>query len=740
MNILSPPGTDSALIAAPVDDDTDHLAAVTQQLQSSADGPRPDDDANAGPVDRVTNHFASVPATFLRRLVLSGAESSEAIRTRRDELYRNAFPRLRPRFAAKCVNCGATFDDERETCPTCGGETRPPDPEAKHDARELFRSVNPAGESLRDVAKRCEADQWTVGVSTLVIQHDYHQATTGSLYREGEIYRAEPTALYRADPLALRPVVDERGHPGGWKWVCPIHRDDVSDEPGRCHCGAERREIHYVEDGSHGDTQYYLREEVISWAYPHARRHGRDGLAPAAHIWLKQAILEMMDRYGAQFYNSESDRLPNQFMILHTSNPDAWEAEMSKARDNDDQYRSPVFSNQINPQDNVQPEVEVVDAMPDELLGQSADMKSQFKSDIRQAFGIADVHDSDLEDAGGLNNEGLQLEVVDRSLASQMHDYRRGWLDTLMKRLGFEDWEIAFLPDTGADADALQDNLRAAAFVKQAGGDARIVDGDLEVPDFEVELNDSDDPPTLQGTPNLPGVGSPVPDTGAGGGAPGGGGGPMADMADVRTLERATFRALGVADAIEHKGEPVYQERADVPANVQTRIAQAVREHDFRPVESLSSAQLQAIFRERLTQPQGWSIDSLADHLQQAGITDRSQAETTARTEATGILNAAREDAVAEFAENIDETVLHYWDGPSDESTTEMCEWLKEQTNPEYGGDPVPMAELRRLEREALDRFTDEGGDAAQVRAHILHPRERHTHRSVLASEVNSNP
>jgi len=29
---------------APVDDDTDHLAAVTQQLQSSADGPRPDDD------------------------------------------------------------------------------------------------------------------------------------------------------------------------------------------------------------------------------------------------------------------------------------------------------------------------------------------------------------------------------------------------------------------------------------------------------------------------------------------------------------------------------------------------------------------------------------------------------------------------------------------------------------------------------------------------------------------------
>jgi len=95
-----------------------------------------------------------------------------------------------------------------------------------------------------------------------------------------------------------------------------------------------------------------------------------------------------------------------------------------------------------------------------------------------------------------------------------------------------------------------------------------------------------------------------------------------------------------------------------------------------------------------------------------------------------------REDAVADLAANTDQTVLHYWDGPDDESTTDICEWLKGETNPEYGGDPVPMDELRDLQREAITRFTDRDPGAVDIRAHLLHPNERHTHKSILESEV----
>jgi len=80
--------------------------------------------------------------------------------------------------------------------------------------------------------------------------------------------------------------------------------------------------------------------------------------------------------------------------------------------------------------------------------------------------------------------------------------------------------------------------------------------------------------------------------------------------------------------------------------------------------------------------------------------------------------------------------VLHYWDGPDDEDTTDMCTWLKQQTNPEYGGNPVSMDELEQLQRTAIEKYGDGQPYAGSVRSHVLHPNERHTHRSILASQV----
>jgi hypothetical protein len=739
--------TDSgALFAVPHDGDDDLAAPITKRLSTSTESPPPRSEAggaggDGGVAPRITDRFTPIGGSALRRIMLSGGESSEAIRTRRDELYRNAFPRIEPRYAVKCDACDSEFDTDHDECPACGStDLSKPDPAEKRRAKRLFESVNAAGQSLRDIAKRAEEDQWTAGVSTLILTHDYYQATSGDLYDEGEIYREEPTGLHRADPFALRPVIDEDGQPGGVFYACPIHRE-IDEESGACECGAEKREVHFVEEQGRDDRIPYFRQEVVTWAYPQPRLHGLDGVAPAVHVWLKQAILQMMDRYAGAFYDPEADRLPNQFMILHTSNPDQWEDEMAKARSDEDQYRSPMFTNEYSPQDTAQPEVQVIDAMPDELLGQSEETKKTFKKDIRQAFGISDAHDSELDDAGGLNNEGLQLEVVDRSLASQMNDYREGWLDTLMKRLGFEGWRIGFLPDTGMDAGALRDNLKTAAFVKQAGGDARITDGRLKVDDFEVELDDSDDPPSLQGAADLPGVGSAIPEGGGGpGGDAGGGFGAAALQAEVSALETIDqrLRTGGSITAVDMKGAPVYDERDDIPANVQNRIGNAIDKHDFSGVSTMSTGNVEAVFKQSMTQPQGWSINSIARNLRKkAEGMDMDTARTIARDQSARIVNKAREDAVAELSRELDDEVLHYWDGPQDESTTEMCEWLKKKTNPAYDGDPVPMEELKRLQKEAVRKFSDEDPYSEHITDHHLHVNERHTHRSILRSALD---
>jgi hypothetical protein len=743
----------SSLLMAPVTDG-DLKTSVEQQLRRSTETPTPGgrrrgtDDG--GPVRRVTNASTVFGIAGLRTLALQSHELGDAIRTRRDELYRNEFPKLKPRFVTKCPACESEFDREPDACPACGhDELRRPDPSEKREAESLFESVNKEGQSLRELAKYAEVDQWVAGVSTLVIQYEYAIAQDSALYEDGAVIDKEPTELVYADPNTVVPVVDDDNRIGGHWWTCPIHREDVADEPGRCdRCNAERREVFFVEEQRGSDDRYFFRDEVVTWASPMPRLNGLDGLAPAAEVVVRQVILDMMTRYGAAFYDQNSDRLPNQLMILHTTNADQWEDQISRVRDEDDPYDSPILANEYSPDDSSTPELQIVDAMPDELLGQSEALKQDYKEDIRQAIGISNVHDSDLSDAGGLNNEGLQLEVTDRSIASQQHDYVEGWLDTLAKRLDLDDWYIAFLPSTGPDAAEQKERVRAGALAAQAGLDARWDDGDLEIDDGAFGAPDPDAGPKAR-LPDETSAGDPSPD----------GDGGRGQQAAARSGPDATSQQAGpepvstkqaadlLADAFRHivwappvdgteqQAEPFWSRSADVPANVERHIRTAIAKTDLTMADDVSASTLTPYFREKLLQPQGWSLQSLANGLVREHDLAPEYANTVARSGAARILNQAKADAFAELEGEAGQEVLYYWRGPADADTSDGCAELKQLTNPEFGGRPRPLAEFRDLQRQIHDEYYD----GLRFDAAAMHPNERHTLEATLASDIRGN-
>jgi hypothetical protein len=727
----------SILVSGFSDDDT--LASVERQLRRSVDTPTPSGRGSdgGGPACRATNASTVFGIHGLRTLGLQSHELGDAIRTRRDELYRNEFPKLKPRFTAKCGACESEFDQELDECPSCGYEDlRRPDPGEKREAEELFESVNREGQSLRELAKYCEVDQWTAGVSLIIIKYEYTIARDSAFYDDGDVISKTPEELLYGDPASVVPVVDENSRIGGHWWTCPIHRQDPADRPGRCsECGAERREVFFAEQRTTGKDNYYFRDEVVTWAYPMPRLSGLDGLSPSAGVVLRQVILEMMTRYGAAFYDQESDRLPNQLMILHTTNPDHWDDQLSRIRDDDDPYDSPVLSNQYSPEDSTTPEVQVVDAMPDELLGQSESIKKDYKEDIRQAIGISNVHDSDLQDAGGLNNEGLQLEVTDRSIASQQHDYIEGWLDTLSKRLDLEDWYISFLPEQGPDAGTQKERVQTGALAAQAGLDARWEDGDVQIADGDFDAPDPDGDPKsrmddLVATNDSPTGDEDDDDSGGGTPAP----------PDTSTLSKQAADVLGDAfrhlvwtdGATEQQAAPFWSHDEDVPENVKRHIRTAIAKTDLTMADGASASTLAPYFREKLTQRQGWSLDSLADGLVHDHDFERDYAETVSRSGAARILTQAKLEAFAELEGDADQEILYYWRGPDDGETSAGCQWLKEQTNPEHGGNPVPLAEFRDLQREAHNRFYEQ----LEFSESALHPNERHTIEATPASAV----
>ena len=698
---------------------------VDQKLHSQTDTPPPDngDAQGGGMVRRFNELFAPFDAASLEGIGLSGHELSDAIRTRRNELYRNKFPLLRPRFESKCENCGTEYDEDVDECKICGSdELRSPDPAEKRRAQQLFESVNKEGQSLRDVAKYAEDYQWLLGVSVLVVRHQYYQATEDAVFSPGEVIHHEPEEIVVGDPKSIKPVVDEDGRIGNYWWACPVCRGEeatpaVYDSDGYCDaCDARLHEVYFAEGDSSSKKpdKVYFEHEVVTWAFPQPRLNGLDGLAPTSQVWLKQAILDFMDKYAGAFYDPDSERLPGKFMILHTTNPDHWDAQLDKAREGakEDPYDSPIFTNEYSPQDSSTPEVQVIDTMPSELLGQNGELKSDYKSDIRQAIGISDVHDSDLEDAGGLNNEGLQLEVTDRSIASQQHDYVEGWLDELAKILNINDWKITFVPSGDREIDQLLKNIEAGRKADEAGLDATMQDGKTQVADGEFDAPE-------------PG-GAPSGGLGGGPGPPQGGNDGVEEQADARravdVLQDAYEHVVWAddVDGVEQKAEPFFDEDEDVPEFAKQLVNRAIQSGavfaDFDQLGAGARLKLTDFFADKLTQPQGWSLDSLANDIADEFDVDREYAEDIARNEAGNILKKSREIGYKE--QGLDDEAEFKWVGPEDDRKHEACWWLLEKTNPDHGGTPRPLDELKELVQEANRRFV-EGHDARDWSPHI---------------------
>ena len=710
-----------------------------------------------GPIKRFNDVFTDLGSVQLEALGLDGFEISKAAAKRRNEMYRNEFPLLVPRFALRCEGCGAEFDEAVEACPTCtralarengvdvaanqtveeideafhAGDLRPPDPEQKRDGLQIAESVNKEGQSLRDLYRLLEDDQSRLGVSLHIVKWNYAVATGDSpAFSEGDVLRESVDELIRGDPKRVVPVVDENGRVGGYWWACPLHRGKqteggISKSPGRCEtCNAELREVYFIERenaaaGSRKPVKYYFDSEVVTWAHHQPRLNGLDGLSPVHHVWLKQSILHWMDVYGAAFYDPDSDRYPNKFMVVHTTNPDTWERNFQKAEEDakENPYSQQIMMNEYSGDSNSTPELQVVDLMNDDLLGQDDQIKQRYKSDIRTQFGVTDVFDSELEDAGGLNNEGLQMEVTDREVASFQHDLATGPLDDLAKLLGLTDWQFAFVPPRETETKERMEKVDLGGKAAKNGLDASWEGGEVAIEDGEFEEPSSDGPPMPGGFGQAADRDLSTEDT------------PESVFATFNedtldTLDEKLaegYRHIVWADGVDQKASPFWDEDEAVPEFVAEAIRAVIDAGGavYQDIEGFTNseiAELAELLGENLTQRQGWSLDSITSDIRDRFDVDADRAEDLARTESARVLNQAREEGYEESGSN---DGLYKWTGPSDHRETECCAWLKEQTK-----EGVTMERLRELAREAAARFFP---DLDYNDDWVLHPHERHT-------------
>lgn len=154
------------------------------------------------------------------------------------------------------------------------------------------------------------------------------------------------------------------------------------------------------------------------------------------------------------------------------------------------------------------------------------------------------------------------------------------------------------------------------------------------------------------------------------------------------------------------KAPDMWESNDEVPEFVKDFIEEVIKQNvvfdSFSNLPHTAALKIEELFRENLKQPQGWSVHSLVNDIQDAfPSVSSSQAENIARTETAAIMNSAREEAYKQRDD--EEEYKYYWSNAQDHRTTDLCNDIIEEV--ESRGGAVPLDELRTIVRAAARSY-----------------------------------
>lgn len=198
--------------------------------------------------------------------------------------------------------------------------------------------------------------------------------------------------------------------------------------------------------------------------------------------------------------------------------------------------------------------------------------------------------------------------------------------------------------------------------------------------------------------------------------------------ADVITSElfRAHREQIWIDDL--SKAPTMWESDESVPKFVEQWVSETIElvnpvwDGQFDNVPITDRYKVKEIISDSLTQPQGWSTDSIAKRLEEEFFyLSEDQSQIIARQEVAAILNKARETAYKARPDS--EEKEFDWIGPSDRKTTELCSEIKSEVD--SSGGSVPLNELKSIIKEKAQEH--EYGTPERASEYVPHYQCRHT-------------
>lgn len=664
------------------------------------------DELGQNPSEASTLYTVKVPdPQHIALLVLVCHEIGSALKAIRRKVWHHKL-KVVPAFHLRCTLCGTTTDKDVEICPGKGcfapaSLMVSPDEEGKHILEEWQREANHDGQTLEELGEEVEDDGNAHDQLTVVFRF------THTLDESGIIQQSVLNEIRRGDPRLFRPVKDDRGRRGGKWWVClscreqgPKYRPELAPKPCTS-CGRATYEAWFVEVMSpEGGTPvaYYIRSEIVDKSLHY------NGSSPLARLWDKAISILWMDKYVWMAFDPRRDKRADKILVVIGGQAEAiekWAKKDANERKKNPYRLTTLHVPIVGSGAEARPDAKVVDLGADEIKKQNPDIYVRNIRAIWREYGVSPAGMGDVSDAGGLNNEGLQLRVD--GLTVEHHQRQHiAWLDRLREAAGVDDWryefEEAIEEQEQIDADTLLKYLDVAAKAQAAGLTVRWVDNRPVIADGPIGGTGAGLNPFIP----PPGGAEPGADPF---GEPG-------EAESAGPIKQEDLEAKGAAGedarAVEQASRAPRNDR-QVPRQVQAvfrgpsgsvAARDAIYDGPFAGLTMEQSARVKEQVIRSLTQPQGWSTDSIVRRIQpileEAGIENpRARAETIARVE-TGALVSEWKLRVIQAQQDegrLEGDERYGVVGAEDFRRTKLSWWIAQQV----GEDGRPLAEVLEI-------------------------------------------
>ena len=357
-----------------------------------------------------------------------------------------------------------------------------PDPEQQQRLVKFMDDCNIFDQSLEEVMRQFHFDLNAIDDSFLYMVKEYKKD-------EDNTIKSKVNEIRRLNPALVEFDLDAAGLPKNAHFLCPIHRDEVKEDPGDC-----------VNDDCHLKLQpvmykYYHRNQhifLLDGEVIHLSKFSPSetyGWSPILTIFEKALTLIGMDKNLYRYFFER--KMPASMMMVFTDDPESLRRERQQIAAQtrlDPNYIPMVAVSSRNNRGRVDMvrlfhTLNEMDYLP---------VRGEIRERIAAMWGVTPAWQGAPEAFGGLSTQTQQLVVMSRVVEGDQRLFHEKVFPQILEAFGITDWGLKLPnPEEKAEATRISFSQQKAQIANQfiaLGFDIRLKADGVPVEDAEFVI------------------------------------------------------------------------------------------------------------------------------------------------------------------------------------------------------------------------------------------------------------